>query len=38
MSITIFIIIALPMYVLGYFIGHYCGKHTALDEYIYYDD
>lgn len=38
MSITIFITIALPMYVLGFFIGHYCGKQEALDEYIYYED
>lgn len=37
MSITIFISIALPMYVLGYFIGHYCGKHAARDEYLYND-
>lgn len=37
MSITIFISIALPMYVLGSFIGYYCGKHDALDEYLYGD-
>lgn len=37
MSITIFISISLPMYVLGFFIGAYCGKHTALDEYLYDD-
>lgn len=35
MTITVFISIALPMYVLGYFIGHYCGKHDALDKIIY---
>lgn len=37
MSITIFISIALPMYILGYIIGSYCGKHDALDEDIYND-
>lgn len=35
MSITIFISIALPMYVLGFFIGSYCGKHDTLDKIIY---
>lgn len=37
MSVTIFISIALPMYVLGFFIGFYCGKQEALDEDIYND-
>ena len=35
MTITVFISIALPMYILGFFIGSYCGKHAALDEIIY---